>query len=293
MALRAISEAGTFTRAAEMLGWNQPNVSKHLRSLESALGVTLVRREQGGNRLTAAGERAVEHAVTITDSYTTLGREVERLRAAETGRLRVVASLTIGDHWLPQVLMGFGEAHPQIAVESRVVYGREGLRQVGQGLADVALVEGDPGESGLTAQKVGEDMLMVACGQDHPWATRGTLSLDDLLEARFILRERGSGTRDTLDHYLEAANLPPLQPELEVGSNHAILRMLASGEHLTVLSSLTLREAQHSGYLVLLPVRGLNLERAFWAVRAPQARNLPAADTFIDHLRSHPPEPAP
>jgi DNA-binding transcriptional LysR family regulator len=291
MALRAINEAGTFTRAAEMLGWNQPNVSKHLRSLESALGMTLVQREHSGNRLTAAGERALEHAIAITDSYTLLGREVERLRAAETGRLRVAASLTIGDHWLPQVLMGFGEAHPQIAVESRVLYGREGLRQAGQGLADVALVEGDPGESGLTAQKVGEDVLMVACGQDHPWATKGTLTLEEFTRGRFILRERGSGTRDTLDHYLDAANLPPLQPELEVGSNHAILRMLASGEHITVLSSLTLREAQHSGYLVLLPVRGLNLERAFWAVRAPQARNLPAADTFIDYLRSHPPEP--
>lgn len=293
MALRAISEAGTFTRAAEMLGWNQPNVSKHLRSLENALDVTLVRREHGGNRLTTAGERAVEHAITITDSYTTLGREMERLRAAETGRLRVAASLTIGDHWLPQVLMGFGEAHPQIAVESRVLYGREGLRQAAQGQADVALVEGDPEESGLTAQKVGEDMLMVACGQDHPWAAKGALSLEEFTQGRYILRERGSGTRDTLDHYLEAANLPPLEPELEVGSNHAILRMLGSGEHLTVLSSLTLREAQHSGYLVLLPVRGLNLKRAFWAVRAPQARNLPAADTFIDHLRNHPPEPGP
>ncbi|MFB6261460.1 MAG: LysR substrate-binding domain-containing protein, partial [Thiohalorhabdaceae bacterium] len=81
--------------------------------------------------------------------------------------------------------------------------------------------------------------------------------------------------------------------ELEVGSNHAILRMLASGEHLTVLSSLTLRDAQQSGYLVLLPVRGLNLERAFWAMRGPQARNLPAADTFIDHLRDHPPAATP
>jgi len=293
MALRAIHEAGTFTRAAEVLGWNQPNVSKHLRSLEEALGATLLRREHGGNELTAAGERAAEHAETITDSYTALIREVARLQAAESGRLRVAASLTIGDHWLPQVLMGFGNDHPGIKVESRVLYGREGIRQAAQGQADVALVEGDPGASSLTAQKVGADKLMVACGKDHPWAAKGTLSPDELLEGRFILRERGSGIRDTLDHYLEAANLPPMQPELEVGSNHAILRMLASGEHLTVLSSLTLRDAQQSGYLVLLPVRGLNLERAFWAMRGPQARNLPAADTFIDHLRDHPPAATP
>lgn len=293
MALRAIGETGTFTRAAELLGWNQPNVSKHLRSLESALGAPLVHREHGGNRLTTAGERAVEHAVTITDSYAALRREVERLRAAETGRLRVVASLTIGDHWLPRVLMSFGERHPRVAVESRVLYGHEGLRQVARDAADVAIVEGDPEESGLPAQKVGEDRLMVACGQNHPWAAKGSLSLEEFTRGRFILRERGSGTRDTLDQYLEAANLAPLEPELEVGSNHAILRMLASGEHLTVLSSLTLRDAQHSGYLVLLPVRGLNLRRFFWAVRAPQARNLPAADTFVDYLRAHPPEPAP
>ncbi|MFB6260217.1 MAG: LysR family transcriptional regulator, partial [Thiohalorhabdaceae bacterium] len=176
MALRAIHEAGTFTRAAEVLGWNQPNVSKHLRSLEEALGAALLRREHGGNELTAAGERAAEHAETITDSYTALIREVARLQAAESGRLRVAASLTIGDHWLPQVLMGFGNDHPGIKVESRVLYGREGIRQAAQGQADVALVEGDPGASSLTAQKVGADKLMVACGKDHPWAAKGTLS---------------------------------------------------------------------------------------------------------------------
>jgi len=293
MALRAVAEAGTFTGAARTLGWNQPNVSKHLQALETALDAELLRREHRGNVLTPAGERALEHATTITDTYATLNREVERLRAAESGRLRVAASLTIGDHWLPQILMRFGQDHPGISVESRVLYGREGLRQVAQGQADVALVEGDPGQSGLTAQKVGEDMLMVACGQSHPWAGKGTLSLEEFNRGRFILREQGSGTRDTLDSYLEAANLPPLRPELEVGSNHAILQMLKSGEHMTVLSSLTLRDARHSGYLVLLPVRGLNLKRTFWAVRAAGARTLPAADTFIDFLQANPPDQDP
>ena len=88
---------------------------------------------------------------------------------------------------------------------------------------------------------------------------------------------------------VEQAGLPPLNVEREVGSNHAILQMLRGGEHLTVLSSLALDQAADSGYLVLIPVRGLNLRRNFWAVRAPQARELPAADTFIDFLRSHPP----
>ncbi|KPV41464.1 hypothetical protein AN478_02530 [Thiohalorhabdus denitrificans] len=293
MALRAVSEAGTFTGAAQQLGWNQPNVSKHLQALETALDTRLLHREHGGNRLTEAGERVLEHAVAITDSFAGLLRELERMRAAENGHLRVAASLTIGDHWLPQVLMRFDVAHPQVTVESRVLYGREGLRQAAGGSVDVALVEGDPGESGLPAQKVGEDMLVVACGQNHPWAAKGSLTLEEFTRGRFILRERGSGTRDTLDHYLEEANLAPLEPELEVGSNHAILQMLKSGEHLTVLSSLTVRDAQSSGFLVLLPVRGLNLKRTFWAVRAPQARSLPAADTFIDFLRTSPPDHEP
>ena len=293
MALRAIAETGTFTGAARLLGWNQPNVSKHLRTLEDLLGSRLVVREPGGSLLTPAGERTLEGAVSMTDSYLLLRRAVDQMRAADRGRLRVAASLTIGDQWLPRVLMGFGEAYPDIAVESRVVYGREGLRQAAQGSADVALVEGDPGGDGLTAQKIGGDRLMVACGQSHPWAQKGTLSLDELLWARLILREQGSGVRDTLDHFLEEASLAPLEPELEVGSNHAILQMLKSGEHLTVLSSLTLQEAHRSGYLVLLPVRGLNLKRSFWAVRAPEARSLGIADTFIDYLRAHPPEPGP
>jgi DNA-binding transcriptional LysR family regulator len=290
LALRAVTEAGSFTGAARLLGWNQPNVSKHLRHLESRLGHTLLQRRRGGHQLTPAGERALEHAIAITDRFTALNREMERLRAAESGRLRVAASLTIGDHWLPRVLMELDEAHPDLAVESRVLYGRDALRLAALGSVDVALVEGDPETSGLTAQKVGEDSLMVAAGQHHPWATRGTLTLEELLQGRFILRERGSGARDTLETHMEQAGLPALNVEREVGSNHAILEMLRGGEHLTVLSSLALDQAADSGYLVLIPVRGLNLRRNFWAVRAPQARELPAADTFIDFLRSHPPQ---
>jgi hypothetical protein len=60
-----------------------------------------------------------------------------------------------------------------------------------------------------------------------------------------------------------------------------------------VLSSLTLRDARQSGYLVLLPVRGLNLKRSLWAARAPHARDLGPADTFVDFLQAHPPDQGP
>ena len=293
MALRAVAEEGSFTEAARILGWNQPNVSKHLQTLEDQLGLLLVRREGRQCEVTKAGERALEHATAITESHAALQREMARLREQASGRLRVLASLTIGDHWLPRILMQFGEARPGIAVESRVLYGREALRQVEQDQADLALVEGDPEGSGLPAQKVGEDTLMVACGRDHPWAAKGALTPEELLRGRYILRERGSGIREALDRYLEEANLPALAPELEVGSNHAILQMLRQGEHLTILSSLTLRDARLGGYLVLLPVRGLNLRRSLWAARAPRARDLGAADTFVGFLQENPPDQGP
>ncbi|HKJ71730.1 MAG TPA: LysR family transcriptional regulator, partial [Gammaproteobacteria bacterium] len=138
IALRAVAENGTFTRAAQALGWTQPSVSKHLMALEDTLGTRLLRRDRSGSELTDDGARILGLAVRITDTYAQLretaagGRERS---AAAAPPLRIVVSPTLGSHWLPGALAGLRDHSPERPINTAILRGRQGLREVAQGSA--------------------------------------------------------------------------------------------------------------------------------------------------------------
>ena len=290
MALRAVAENGTFTQAARALGWNQPNVSKHLRALEQALGTRLLRRDRNGSELTDAGARVLDQAVRITDIYAELAADAapkQPLPRPSRHRIRLAVSPTLGHFWLPGALPALQQAMPDTPIATRVLRGREALRQVARQGADLALVEHPPADDDLPAEPVGRDPLVAACHHSHPWAGEGALAAGDFLEARHVLREPGCDLREAMERQLRQAGLEPPDPEREVGGTAALANHLADGEHLTVASSLALT-GDWARDVTALPLQDLDLDRPVWAVRpAGQEVSEPVA-ACLDHLRRHP-----
>jgi DNA-binding transcriptional LysR family regulator len=287
MALRAIAENGTFTGAAKALGWNQPSVSKHLQALERTLGTHLLRRNRAGSLLTPEGAVVLEHAIRITEAYQDLLASLPASPPAGDGQgspVRIAASPTLGQHWLPRVLADLRTAVPDASVTVRVARGREALRHVARGQADLALVEHAPAEDDLVAERIGSDRLMAACHTSHPWADREDLTLDEFLEAPKVLREPGSDLREALDRHLRSAGLPSSSPDREAGSDATLMEQLRRGEHLTVTSSLALDGDDQSG-LTGLPIRDADLSRPLWAANPASSEPEPEVARLLDHLR--------
>ena len=125
--------------------------------------------------------------------------------------------------------------------------------------------------------------LVVIAATRNPLAKRKQLVLPELADERFILREKGSGTRMAIDHYFKAARFRP-NLRLELGSNEAIKESVAGGSGISVLSSHALHGHAREHGVCVLNVQGFPIE-SNWHVVHPKGKKLsPIASIFKSHL---------
>src|SRR3990172_6124282 len=162
-ALRAVVEKGGVSEAARKLNIGQPAVSKRLRALEECYGMPLLERVSGRLKLTAAGEQVYRFAVQILDRHVALREDLQNLSRG-LNALRLDATVAIGEHLLPDLLLRFTEQYPDYKVALRLGYGRRIEARLATGLADLALLEAAPDHPDILVQKWIEDELWLVCG---------------------------------------------------------------------------------------------------------------------------------
>src|SRR5205807_2208607 len=139
----------------------QPSVTKHLQTLEAAVGEKLVERNGRASQLTEAGEVVAAHGLRVLDTLEGMQEELRSLREAESGTLALAASTTPGSYVLPSILQCFADRHPRVDVDivigpSRWVAERIALREVALGIAgEVDLPEGVAAEPFLDDELIG------------------------------------------------------------------------------------------------------------------------------------------
>ncbi len=282
--LRAVVEQGGVSEAARHLHIGQPAVTKRLRALDAIYKVALMERVAGRLRLTVAGEKVYRMAVQTLDRHQLL---LEDIRQSQMGRevLRLQATLAIGEHLLPSILLAFNEVFPQYKVESRLAYGRSIQTDLATGMADLALMEIAPDHPDILVQKWMEDELLLVCAPGHPLAGETNIALDRLFEFSYILREPRSGIRDALDDALRRVGIGTLDVAMEVGSNEAIKDILSRNRHVSFLPRFAVKEQLERDMLKHIAVNGLRITRTLWIARNRDNLHHPVAERFIALLR--------
>jgi DNA-binding transcriptional LysR family regulator len=269
--LLSVAELGSVGRAAAAHRISQPSASARLARLERQLGVPLLVRTSRGSVLTPSGEAVVAWARGVVDAAHTLTDGVLTLRADRHARLRVAASLTIAEYLMPPWLLALRRRNPGLDVAATVANSHEVCERVRAGTADVGFVEMPSVPAGLTAQPVGTDRLALVVAADYPLAARATSGVRprDLCGQPLLLREHGSGTRDTFLHAMAVA-LGGSEPELplstELGSTATILATARAGGGVAVVSARAAALDMATGALVEVAAKGLDLERTLHAV---------------------------
>ena len=263
--LVATDTHGSISAAARALGISQPSASSTLRRLERSLGLEIVTRSTRGSHLTEEGRAVAVWARSVLDASDALERAAAALREGPAHRVRVAASMTVAEHlvprWLARLTAGGDSGRPE--VELIVRNSHDVMDLVLSGGADLGFVEGATVRRGLRSRTVQRDSLAVVVGRQHPWARRRghTVSVDELLAARLVVREAGSGTRDILERALDraGARLPAHLPSL--GSSAALVASVRISDSVTVLSELAVADDVERGTLVRLDVPELDLGR--------------------------------
>lgn len=283
-ALRAVVEKGGVIEAARLLRIGQPAVTKRLKALEACYGVPLMERVGGRLRLTPAGERVYLLAVQTLDRYLALREDLQSVASGRT-TLRLEVTLAIGEHLLPSLLLQFAERLPDYRVNSRVGYGRRIQTRLASGVTDLALLESASDHPDILVQKWMEDELWLVCGPQHPLAGTELVPVEQLPQLSYVLRERRSAIRETLDEALRRIGIECLNVAMEVGSTDAIVEILARGRHVSFLPRFAVAERVEQGRLARLKVTGFRIMRVLWIARHRANLDHPVAEAFIALLR--------
>src|SRR3954451_3019771 len=289
MRLRLLVELGrrgSISAAADACGVGQPSATKHLQTLEAAVGEKLVERHGRASRLTDAGEVVATHGARVLDTLEGMQDDLRALRGAERGTLTLAASTTPGSYVLPSILQCFADAHPDVDVD--VVIGSSAW--VGEQVArrDVSL--GLAGEmdlpDGVAAEPFLDDELVGIAAPGRLRMGRGRASLGALAGETLLVRERGSSTRAVADRQLARAGYRPAKRR-GLDSTEASKRSVEAGFGFGFVSRFVVADELERGDLVEFRVDGAEpMRRSVYLLRPDGREPTPSERAFIQTLCS-------
>ena len=287
-ALTLVAEQGSISAASARLGISQQALSLRIRSLETQLRSRLLARSARGSKLTPAGELVVGWAASLLADADEFSDAVDSLRTDRARRLRIMASLTIAEHlmpdWIARWRISRGDDGPVVKLmtaNSSVV-----VDAVRAGTIDLGFIETPMVPTDLAAKVVGHDTIEVVVQSGHRWARNGGVSPRELAKTSMVLREPGSGTRQALEEAMAGAGFPmSAEPAAVLSTTLGIRSAVMAGIAPGALSSLAVSEDISSGRLARIPIRDLEIRRpltAIWARRDATRRMHDFLSVIVD-----------
>ncbi len=281
-----IVELKSFTKAAEAVRLSQPTVSEHIRLLEEDLGEKLLERSGREIAATPAGRLFYKFARRLLNTRDEARQALAEFRGKLAGELLIGASTIPGAYLLPQLVQSFKQTHPEIRTRLKISSTASILDELQAGLLELALVGSSGHQNQLELTPIAADELILVTAADHPWAERAVIQPHQLIEQPFILREKGSGSRTTVETALQAQGVPleDLQIVAEMGNSESLRQAVKAGLGLTILSKRAVAEELAAGTLCQLHIEGLQIHRNIYLARHLRRTLSPLAEAFRQHL---------
>ncbi|HEJ9056542.1 TPA: LysR family transcriptional regulator [Serratia fonticola] len=278
-----VLKSGSTTQASVVLALSQSAVSAALADLEGQLKVLLFDRVGKRLVINEHGRLLYPKALALLEQ----AGEIEQLFLHDSGALRIAASSTIGNYMLPEMIAHYRKDFPATPLELNVGNSQEVIVAVADFRVDLGLIEGPCHMPELVTQPWLEDELVVFAAPDNPLLQQ-PVTLATLASAPWILRERGSGTREVLDHLL-LAHLPNFQLVMELGNSEAIKHAVRHGIGISCLSRRVVEEQLVSGALVELSIPLPPLMRTLYLIHHRQKHISNALQRFLSYcVGQHP-----
>lgn len=273
------------TRASEALALSQSAVTHQMQALAKAMGHPLFHPGRRTLELTPVGLALSERAGRILALVRETGEALDDIAGLRSGSVRVAGDTTAGIYVLPDALAAFRLQHPDIQLSLDVV-NRKAVRELLlSGDADLGVAGRLWDDDLLESEPFIENELACFSAPSHPLASRKQLEPRDLLDGPLLLREPGSGTRESAEEILRANGVDP-QPAMQMASNGALKRAVTKGLGVTVLSTYAVRLELELNLLHRLDVKGFPVRRMWHVIWARERILSPAAQAFRRHLHS-------
>jgi DNA-binding transcriptional LysR family regulator len=281
--LREVARHGSFSGAAESLGYTQPAVSRQIATLEAETGAVLVKRTANGARLTDAGEVLVGHAEAIFAALDDAENELRAVMGLEAGRVRLATFSSAAASIVPLAIARFRDIHPGVELVVEIIEEEESIPRLRCGELDIALSNGAEPAPGELIEHIHlfEDPMYVALPTGHRLVRRAKLRLRDLADEPWML-----GTTTTCPDarmFKRACHEAGFEPKIafENDDYHAILGFVAAGVGIALIPDLAARAARED-----VVIRSLGTDAPVRQVTAavPAGYRAPAAEAMLEVL---------
>ncbi len=288
----ALVKAGSFSRAAEVVGVTQSTLSAAIQALETELGVILIDRSGRRMQLLPAGEDFLARARTIIALIEELPEHARQAERPLTTRLRMGVIPSIAPFLLPKVLPATAKAFPELQLTIREGLTRSLLDSLRSGSLDVALVAHPYDLDEFEVAGLGRDIFYLAVRRDHALANRDRVDADDLQDQPFLLLETGHCLRE---HVMAAIGSTPAQASGDVHATSimTLVQLVDFGMGVTLLPEVAVKAGVTRGTeLSIVPYEGKSNYRSLVLVWRSNAARRNEFQLFADHLRSKCMKPA-
>jgi DNA-binding transcriptional LysR family regulator len=284
--LKELAQCKSFSLAAEKLFLTQPAVSFQINSLEEHFGARLVDRSGRRTELTQEGRLVLHFAHEALAGLARTEYQINELTQKVRGQLLVGASTIPGEYILPYFIGAFRKKYPEVKISLEIGGSEQIRRLVIDQCVDLGVVGAVGKRPQLVRKKLLEEDLILIVPQNHRWRSDTTITVADLIEEDFILREQGSGTRQVFAARLKkhGLDLNSLHVVMELGSTEAILTAVEADLGISVISRWAADKALALGQVREVKVLDLDLKRDIYIIAHRQALPNRAVEEFQDFV---------
>ncbi len=290
LVFKDVAETKNITLSAKKLHMSQPSISLQIQNLENQYGARFFDRTNKGVTLTKEGEIFYAHVRSVLDILASAKEQINALAKGQRGLIYLGATLTIGEYILPNILAFLYKTHPDVDFKVKIANTESISQDVLEKKIHIGLIEGPvPRHKDLNVEKFWEDELVVVLPYSHTWASRKSITLAELPHERLVTREEGSGTRKVMEMALKERGLDPehLNITMELGSTHAIKKVVSAGLGITIISALTVSREDDLKLFKTLKIQDAPIYRPLSILTNAQTNQTKDERLLINLLHDH------
>lgn len=274
-----VAKYKSFSKAAEAIFLSQPTISAHISNLEKELNTVLFDRSSKEVTLTPSGRIFLDYAVNLLNIRNNAVFSISEFEKKITGKLTIASSTTPCRFLVPMLIKKFHENYSSVEFDVKEDSTKNVVEYIIKGEAEIGIVGEIISDERLTYKKIADDNLVII-GHSH---LKSSMSFEELLKQRFILREKGSATRNIFENHLDTLGyLEKIRVFAEVSSLEAVLQFVKNGIGISIVSEYACEDYIKTGLVKKIEINGFEIHRDIYLIFHNKRTLSPAARAFYE-----------
>lgn len=277
-----IVEYSSITKAAEALNMTQPAASIQLKNFQDQFDIPLSEVISRKFFVTDFGKEIYTIANNILERTSEISYKTAAFKGLLSGKLKI-SVVSTGNYVMPYFLNGFLKKHPQVELILDVSNKKQVINDLEQNQVDFSLVTVVPDHLSLEELTVMENKLVLVASKENKLNEEEIKNKSFLKTIPLIYREKGSGTRFTMQEFFRQEDISP-KVKVELSTNEAIKQAVIANIGLSIVSLLSIKNELMQDELKIIPVKGLPLTSDWKLINLKKKKLSPVAKAFLDYV---------